>query len=473
MLKRILVTVLSITMLLSLSACAKTEEDNTNVTDPTVGADSDKEISDNDEDISDNDEDISDKDIINSDYRTEPNTKEEEAIAAYLKYLKENDFEDMYNYEFVYIDEDDIPELVAYPGAGCLALSYYNGEVIRLCYSSATFFDYVEKQGYFHYGGMYREDFYERLSYGQSELMAYYEPVLNGAEYTGDNIYYIGNMDNNKEVSKDEYDTYISSLGYTDTEHHNEMNDNLYKAYLALKGIDDNNSANLDEEWKRAYFDYMDFENTENPPEYVSYSLIDANNDSIPELFVADIDANAIYAIDKLNNVTELGYGFDISVTDGGSIIIMDGYIPQTNDMTFTEYKYYAEASTWIGENQLSIDAKDDFSTSYMSSGYDTLYKDPDLCSYKVNGKDYSSYDEAVRNFSYEYADGKFKTINLNEGNYEFYDYWELKDKIVDYGLYSYKVNCAKLSEFEFEKGKLTVKGDAIDISYPIAKECK
>ena len=237
--------ILSVMMISSLSGCGKTDDKSESYKNNTEsGADIDlfKNKDDKKETLIKEDA----EDTILDDFRTEPNTPEELAYVAYEEYLNDGSYGEITSYEFVYIDDDDIPELVMVPGNGCLALSYYNGKVVQLCYSSATFFDYVERQGYFRYGGMYREDYYGKLSSGQVEVVAYYNPVRDtDGNYTDKKTYYLGSIENSKEVTQDEYDSYISSLGdfsslLSEGIKYSSMDD----AYKALTGMSYNATTN-------------------------------------------------------------------------------------------------------------------------------------------------------------------------------------------------------------------------------------
>ncbi len=488
----------------SLCGCGKSEdnaeiqENNTEViedsdfkeekddsTENEINTESETSIENETEEIiSENtDEKISDE--VVGDFRTEPNTPEELAYAAYEKYLMDGSYGSITSYEFVYIDDDDIPELVMVPSNGCLALSYHDGEVIQLCYSSATFFGYVERQGYYYYGGMYKEDNYGMLSEGETKIVAYYEPILDNTTYTGENRYYIGNMENGEEVSKDKYDSYIKSLGdFNNMLEGGVKWTNMYDAYKAFKGISDDAANSDDEAWKEAYINSYEFQDDE----YTHYYVINPNQDNIPEVIMEDVDGGReVYYLDKFNKLNSLGYGNPIYEGGGGSIYIVSGAFQQIANRTITEYMYYDETGSWSSANQFEIILDTDWN-SRIPGDYDysdnNLYKDSAYCSYKVNGKDYSSYDEAANEFSQEYASGDIQEINAYENNYKLYNYSSFRQAILDYGFEIYEPLMYQVMKFEFANGKLNVVADTapkleneylqpFEISYPIGIDCK
>ncbi len=479
--------ILSVMMISSLSGCGKTDDKSESYKNNTEsGADIDlfKNKDDKKETLIKEDA----EDTILDDFRTEPNTPEELAYVAYEEYLNDGSYGEITSYEFVYIDDDDIPELVMVPGNGCLALSYHNGEVVQLCYSSATFFDYVERQGYFRYGGMYREDYYGRLSSEQVEVVAYYNPVRDtDGNYTENKTYYLGSIENSKEVSKDEYDAYISSLGdFTSLLDDGIKYTSMYDAYKALVGISDEETFSEDEAWKEAYYNSYEFYDDVT----TEYYIVDPNNDGIPEVIMEDVDgAKKIFYLDKFNTLRDLGWGYPIYEGASGCIYIGTEISPQQimNNAVFTEYDYSEETGTWVANNQLEIALDDDWEER-LPGGYDNsegqLFKDSDYCSYKVNGKDYSSYEEAANAFSKEYAGGAVQEINTYNGNYKSYNYNQFKQAILDYGLETYEPLMYQVTKFEFKDGRLDVVADnapklendslqSFEISYPIAADCK
>lgn len=70
-----------------------------------------------------------------------------EILPAYKNYA--NNYVDNYSFSFIYLDDDEIPELVLQgdsEAAGNIICTYYNGSVVEM-YTSRLNFDYLEKQG--------------------------------------------------------------------------------------------------------------------------------------------------------------------------------------------------------------------------------------------------------------------------------------------------------------------------------------
>lgn len=90
-------------------------------------------------------EEITDAEPMKEEPTREPYIAEEwaEAYAAYLDLEK---YASSYTYSLIYVNEDDIPELVldtGYAAGGCLILTYYEGEVDAL-QTKRRNFDYIE-----------------------------------------------------------------------------------------------------------------------------------------------------------------------------------------------------------------------------------------------------------------------------------------------------------------------------------------
>lgn len=70
-----------------------------------------------------------------------------EILPAYENYA--NNYVDNYSFSFIYLDDDEIPELVLRgdsEAAGNIICTYHNGSVVEM-YTSRLYFDYLEKQG--------------------------------------------------------------------------------------------------------------------------------------------------------------------------------------------------------------------------------------------------------------------------------------------------------------------------------------
>ena len=72
----------------------------------------------------------------------------QEGYRAYIDEFLKSDSSD-YSYALIYVDDDDIPELVCesgYEAGGCTILSYYDGKV-TLLQTSRLYFNYIEESG--------------------------------------------------------------------------------------------------------------------------------------------------------------------------------------------------------------------------------------------------------------------------------------------------------------------------------------
>ena len=122
----------------------------------------------------------------------------------------------------VYVDNDNVPELVIFTDEGELALlySYRNGKVSRVSVQEGGMgtprFVYYEKTGIFRYSlwpdGALGFKFY-RLSAGKSKLVMKQNTQLSSTMYLYDTVtpldeYYI----NGKRVNSDTYNTYLRQI---------------------------------------------------------------------------------------------------------------------------------------------------------------------------------------------------------------------------------------------------------------------
>ncbi|MBO6115109.1 MAG: hypothetical protein J6P57_08635 [Lachnospiraceae bacterium] len=487
MLKKILVLCLISTIIISsLAGCGKNKiEADTQKENMEFASDNDSTQENNDKFTFGNKENV-DKDTSNEsfcNFRTEPNTPEEVAYVAYEEYLKSHDYTSCGHYNFEYIDDDEFPELII--ESYSLGLSYKNGEVIELGNMLGTFFAYTKGEGYFfHMGAEFGTSIYERITDNGTETVAYdikdYKDE-NMIEY--DYIFYV----DGKEVSEDEYNNCISSMGeFEYLSDASNSRENMYEAYKAFIGLPDEVTFSEDEAWKEAYYNSYEFYDDVT----TEYYIVDPNNDGIPEVIMEDVDgAKKIFYLDKFNTLRDLGWGYPIYEGASGCIYIGTEISPQQimNNAVFTEYDYSEETGTWVANNQLEIALDDDWEER-LPGGYDNsegqLFKDSDYCSYKVNGKDYSSYEEAANAFSKEYAGGAVQEINTYNGNYKSYNYNQFKQAILDYGLETYEPLMYQVTKFEFKDGRLDVVADnapklendslqSFEISYPIATDCK
>lgn len=79
------------------------------------------------------------------------NNEDTDWLSAYMDYVENGNFDsdDYSGYSFIYLDNDEIPELVIhgnYEAAGNIICSYYNGLISEL-YTARLMFSFLEKQG--------------------------------------------------------------------------------------------------------------------------------------------------------------------------------------------------------------------------------------------------------------------------------------------------------------------------------------
>ena len=480
--------ILSAMVISSLSGCGKSEDKtetkkNTTESGTTGGLVEEKVDSTDDksEEITSEKTDDNSSNEVTGDFRTVPNTPEEQAYVAYQEYLDDKGYKSCGHYNFEYIDNDEYPELlVEFPALG---LSYKNGAVIELGDSLGNYFAYTKGTGYFlHMGAEAGTSTYEKITDGETEVLAY-----SIKEHSDDSVsdftykFFVGD----NEVPEEKYNEYISSLG--EFEYLSEASDareSMLDAYKAFKDLPEDLVLSDDEAWKDAYYSSYEFADDE----YTRYYVIDPNKDGIPEVIMENVDGGRdVYYLDKFNKLNSLGYGNPVFEGNSGSIYISGGVFQEIHDRTITEYKYYAETGSWSAVNQFEIILDDDWNLR-IPEGYNYsdnhLYKDSEYSSYKVNGKEYDSYDEAVNTFSQEYAAGDIKEVNVSEGNYEQYNYNNFRRAILDYGLETHEAYLFQVSEFEYSDGKLNIVADSapkleledvqeFNISYPISEDCR
>lgn len=131
---------------------------------------------------------------------------------AYAAYIEEDPYGDENTYSLIYVDEDDIPELVidtGYEAGGCEILTFYNGEIDVLQTDRLTFF-YIEKQNLLNnaagHMGFYYDYIYsiENGKWVDKATGEYWEYWPEGAE-TYDDIVFEYEW-NGKRVGEEEYE---------------------------------------------------------------------------------------------------------------------------------------------------------------------------------------------------------------------------------------------------------------------------
>lgn len=141
--KAILLICLSITM---LCACGKnepvTEKDHGEKTAELNEGAKDSEGNSSKEEVGSGEDVVKKKEDSEED-----NSKKENYREAYLSYLDEFEYADECTYSLIYVDDDNIPELVidnGYEAAGCIILTFHDG-VLDEWQSSRLNFTYIER----------------------------------------------------------------------------------------------------------------------------------------------------------------------------------------------------------------------------------------------------------------------------------------------------------------------------------------
>lgn len=144
----------------------------------------------------------------------------DQVYQAYIDYINSIGVNGVGGYEVIYLDEDDIPELVVIgdcEAAGCRIVSYYEGEVHEN-YLSRLYFSYIEKgnllcnsDGHmdYYYDIVYKLEKGELIAVGEG----YYGAEDNSnVQYdeAGDPIYVY--EWNGKQVTEEEYDQALDTL---------------------------------------------------------------------------------------------------------------------------------------------------------------------------------------------------------------------------------------------------------------------
>ncbi len=110
--------------------------------------DDNKESGDDDEGVFGDDGDSSDKSVLNSKKKSSKDDSDGEWQKAYVDYLKSNPPEDgSYTYALIYVNDDDIPELVidtGFEAGGCQIMTFHDGATDVL-QTSRLYFTYIER----------------------------------------------------------------------------------------------------------------------------------------------------------------------------------------------------------------------------------------------------------------------------------------------------------------------------------------
>lgn len=159
------------------------------------------------------------------------NGAETDYRAAYLSYLEEFEYADECTYSLIYVDDDDIPELVidnGYEAAGCIVLTFHDG-VMDAWQSSRLNFTYIERGNLIcnsdgHMGYYY--DFVYTIQDGKWEYVdgGVYGDPPDGPQFdeNEDYIYVYRWGEEEEEVSEEEYETRLNEVYPLEQQKHPE-----------------------------------------------------------------------------------------------------------------------------------------------------------------------------------------------------------------------------------------------------------
>ena len=147
------------------------------------------------------------------------NGTETDYRAAYLSYLKEFEYADECTYSLIYVDDDDIPELVidnGYEAAGCIVLTFHDG-ALDAWQSSRLNFTYIERGNLIcnsdgHMGYYY--DFVYTIRDGKWEYVdggVWGDPPEGPQFDENDDYIYVYQWDK-EEVSEEEYERRLNEV---------------------------------------------------------------------------------------------------------------------------------------------------------------------------------------------------------------------------------------------------------------------
>lgn len=178
------------------------------------------------------------QDVEREQNSTGPGTGNAESYRdAYLSYLDDFEYADACTYSLIYVDDDDIPELVidnGYEAAGCIVLTFHEG-VLDEWQSSRLNFTYIEKGNLLcnsdgHMGYYY--DYVYTIRNGKWEYVdgGEYGDGPDGLQFDENGDYIYVYQWSGKEVSEEEYEARLNKVYPLDKQKHPER-------YYILKEI--------------------------------------------------------------------------------------------------------------------------------------------------------------------------------------------------------------------------------------------
>lgn len=151
----------------------------------------------------------------------EDNSKKENYKEAYLSYLEEFEYADECTYSLIYVDEDNIPELVidnGYEAAGCVILTFHDG-VLDEWQSNRLNFTYIERGNLICNSDGHMGFYYDFVYTIQDGKWCYVDGGVYGDPPDGpqfdeneDYIYVYQWGEDEEEVSEAEYETRLNEV---------------------------------------------------------------------------------------------------------------------------------------------------------------------------------------------------------------------------------------------------------------------
>ncbi len=424
--RRLIATiVVSAMMLMLFAGCGSMKEPENDIQDELETTENMSETLETDEGTASSSLTSEEKDA----YTAASSVPEAEWKAAYLEYLK-NDYlnyegvKEFFEYNectydealsggFIYVDDDDIPEMVLKSGTGSnIIVSYFNGEVRNFSEPYNTYYaigieSYMEGSGQFLYtdGG---ESAWETRIVRLSDKG--FDVLHNGGWADGGSstdFYYDGEdnlseSDFNERLDSD-YDRSKAKSAYGD------MNYSQIIVYLSPDTTTEEPAAGSDADWKQAYKDTINESNYNAGSDY--WALIYLDSDDIPELVCVLDNCTVCYYTFHDGKAVELLCAQQRMAIDGrfipGEGLICD--CDETGDPesggthTYTVYKLSDGKLTTIFNGAYSYGGYDDdsFEKTYYfdnqevtseqyGSAFDACFdRNKEMC--VVNPKNYNS----------------------------------------------------------------------------------
>ena len=208
-------------LILSLCGCAQTAEDTPaeeteNVEQEDTESES-EETATYEEEYSESEEKAEPIYIIEPQLTQDDMYEMQDWQAAYAEYIEGLEWKENYDYSLIYVNDDDIPELVVDTGMeanGCYILTYHNGEVDALRILRLNFY-YIEKKNLVNNSDGHMGYYYDYIySIDNGKWVC----VANGewTETMGDDDWVYQYEWEGKEVGEDVYEQRVNAVFNTD-----------------------------------------------------------------------------------------------------------------------------------------------------------------------------------------------------------------------------------------------------------------